>query len=243
MCGRTNLTATPEELAEAFALDEVPTLAPRYNIAPSQPMPVVRMDASRRKRRLAHLRWGLVPRWAADPAIGGRMINARSETARTRAAFKDPFRERRCLVPASGFYEWRRAERGRQPYLLRRRDGRLMGLAALWDRWQPPPTANEKGDALESCAILTTPANELVARLHDRMPLVLDPADYERWLDPAVTDPRQLEPLLRPYPAEEMIAIPVSPRVNSPNNDDPGCLEPVEDEPDANPAPRQRSLF
>ena len=241
MCGRTNLTATPEELAEAFALDELPTLEPRYNIAPSQPMPVVRMDGSRRRRRLALLRWGLVPRWAADPGVAGRMINVRAETARTRAAFKDPFRERRGLVPATGFYEWRRAERGRQPYLLRRRDGRPMGLAAVWDRWEPPPRENEGRDALESCAILTTPANELVARLHDRMPLVLDPGDYELWLDPAVTDPRRLEPLLRPYPAEEMVAIPVSPRVNSPNNDDPGCLEPVD--PDAGPAPRQRSLF
>jgi putative SOS response-associated peptidase YedK len=143
-------------------------------------------------------------------------------------------------VPATGFYEWRRAEGSRQPYLLRRRDGRPMGLAAVWDRWEPPATADAAGEVLESCAILTTPANELVARLHDRMPLVLDPADYELWLDPAVTDPRRLQPLLRPYPAELRMAIPVSPRVNSPHHDDPECLAPVD--PDTT-GPRQRSLF
>ncbi|HEY7510907.1 MAG TPA: SOS response-associated peptidase [Vicinamibacteria bacterium] len=241
MCGRTNLTVTPEELAEAFALDEVPSLAPRYNIAPTQPMPAVRVDASRRKRRLSLLRWGLVPHWAADPKIGARMINARSETAARLAAFRDPLRERRCLVPASGFYEWRRAEKSRQPYLLRRRDGKLMALAGLWDRWRPAPGDPRHAEAIESCTILTTPANELVARLHDRMPLVLDPADYDLWLDPAVRDPERLAALLRPFPAEEMVAIPVSPRVNSPDNDDPALLEPVEPAP--LPEPRQRTLF
>lgn len=240
MCGRTNLTATPEELAEAFALDEVPVLAPRYNIAPSQPMPAVRMEAARRTRRLGQLRWGLVPHWASDPAEGARLINARSESAHTRAAFREPFRERRCVIPATGFYEWRRIERSRQPYLLRRRDGRPMGLAGVWDRWRPPANA-EAHEAIESCAILTTPANELVARLHDRMPLVLDPRDYEQWLDPELTDPRLLRPLLRPYPAEEMVAIPVSPRVNSPHNDDPTLVDPVDL--DASPEPAQRSLF
>jgi putative SOS response-associated peptidase YedK len=240
VCGRTSLTATPAELAEAFDLDEPPSLAPRYNIAPSQPMPVVRMDAARRKRRLTLLRWGLVPASASDPAVGARLINARSETARSRAAFRDPFRERRCLVPASGFYEWRRAGGGRQPYLLRRRDGQPMGLGGVWDRWQPP-TGAKAHEPIESCAILTAPANELVAQLHDRMPLVLDAADYELWLDPDVKDPGRLQALLRPYPAAEMVAIPVSPRVNSPNNDDPTCVEPVDLE--ANPEPQQRSLF
>ncbi|HVR71187.1 MAG TPA: SOS response-associated peptidase [Vicinamibacteria bacterium] len=238
MCGRTSLTATPEELAEAFALDEPPAVVPRYNIAPTQPMPAVRVHPATGRRRLGLLRFGLVPHWAADPAVGARLINARSETARTRAAFRDPFRERRCLVPATGFYEWRRAGRGRQPYLLRRRDGRPMGLAAVWDRWRPPTGAGGP-DAIESCAILTTPANELVARLHDRMPLVLPAADYSLWLDPAVTDPARLRALLRPYPAEEMVAIPVSPRVNSPHNDDPSLLDPV----DLDAQPHQRTLF
>lgn len=241
MCGRTNLTATPEELAEAFALDEadLPEMAPRYNIAPTQPMPVVRMDAALRKRRLALLRWGLVPRDAPGPDTGARMINARSETASTRAAFRGPFRERRCLIPASGFYEWRRVDQSPQPYLLRRRDGKVMALAGLWDRWRPGASRAEGHEPVESCTILTTAANELVARLHDRMPVLLDPADHERWLDPDVKDPRELLTLLRPYPAEEMVAIPVSPRVNSPQNDDPSLLEPVE----AEPQPRQRTLF
>jgi putative SOS response-associated peptidase YedK len=240
VCGRTSLTATPEELAEAFALDEVPELAPRYNIAPTQPMPAVRVHATTHKRRLGLLRFGLVPHWARDPSVGARLINARSETAQTRAAFRDPFRERRCLVPATGFYEWRRVNRDRQPYLLHRRDRRPMGLAGVWDRWRPPAGAQD-GEPVESCAILTTAANELVARLHDRMPLVLDPADYALWLDPDVTDPARLLPLLRPYPAEEMAAVPVSPRVNSPHNDDPSLVEPI-DLPDSC-EPRQRTLF
>ena len=242
MCGRTTLTATPEELAEAFALDaaEVPALEPRYNIAPTQPMLAVRVDAARRRRRLSPLRWGLVPRWAGDPAVGARMINARSESAATRAAFREPFRERRCILPASGFFEWRRVDRSRQPYLFRLRDGRALGLAGVWDRWRPPADA-EGGEAIESCAILTTPANELVARLHDRMPLILHPDDYGRWLDPALQDPRALATLLRPFPAEEMMAVPVSPRVNNPRHDDPSLVQPLEREPDSQP--RQRSLF
>jgi putative SOS response-associated peptidase YedK len=238
VCGRTNLTATPEELAEAFALDEIPALAPRYNIAPTQPIPAVRVHASG-KRRLGLLRFGLVPHWAKDASVGARLINARSETAKARPAFKEPFRERRCLVPATGFYEWRRVDRSRQPYLVRRKDGRPMGLAAVWDLWRPAPRA--EGEPIESCAILTTPANELVARLHDRMPLVLDAADYALWLDPEVMDPNRLLPLLRPYPAEEMVALPVSPRVNSPHNDDPSLVEPIEAA--DTPQPQQRTLF
>jgi putative SOS response-associated peptidase YedK len=241
MCGRTNLTATPEELAEAFALDEVPSLAPRYNIAPSQPMPLVRVDGAQRRRRLSHARWGLVPRWAADPKVGARMINARAETVARLPAFRDPFRERRCLVPASGFYEWRRGEKSRQPYLLRHRDGRLLALGGLWERWRPAPHDPRHAETIESCAVLTTPANELVARLHDRMPLIVRPEDYDAWLDPDLRDPERLAALLRPFPAEEMVAVPVSPRVNSPDNDDPGLLEPVEPRPD--PEPRQRTLF
>ena len=240
MCGRTNLTATPEELAAAFELDEVPALSPRYNIAPSQPVPVVRVEASRRKRRLSLVRWGLVPHWAGDPKVGARMINARAETVARLPAFRDPFRERRCLVPASGFYEWRRVEKGRQPYLLRHREGRLLALAGVWDRWRPAPGDLGQDEPIESCAVLTTPANELVARLHDRMPLILPPDDYDLWLDPKVQDPDRLAALLRPFPAEEMVAIPVSPRVNSPDNDDPGLLEPVEAAPEP---PRQRTLF
>jgi putative SOS response-associated peptidase YedK len=242
MCGRTNLTATPAELAEAFALDEaeMPALTPRYNIAPTQPMPVVRLDAARCRRRLALLRWGLVPAGAADLGVGARMINARSETVCTRTAFRDAFRQRRCLIPASGFYEWRRVEGIHQPYLLRRRDGRVMALAGLWETWAPPPSPTGASEPVESCTILTTSANELVARLHDRMPVVLDPADYEQWLDVGAAA-ASLLPLLRPCPAAEMVAIPVSPRVNSPANDDASLVEPID--PEAVAQPRQRTLF
>jgi putative SOS response-associated peptidase YedK len=219
MCGRYALHADPDVVALQFGLDSVPEFKPSYNIAPASEVLVVK-DAA------ALARWGM----------RGRFVNLRAETVL--AKFRS---SGRCLVPASGFYEWRRAEKSRQPYLLRRRDGKLMALAGLWDRWRPAPGDPRHAEAIESCTILTTPANELVARLHDRMPLVLDPVDYDLWLDPAVRDPERLAALLRPFPAEEMVAIPVSPRVNSPDNDDPALLEPVEPAP--LPEPRQRTLF
>jgi putative SOS response-associated peptidase YedK len=168
------------------------------------------------------------------------MINARAETVVERPAYRAALRYHRCLVPATGFYEWRRGARAPQPYLIRRRDSRPMGLGAVWDHWRPPGS-DPRQMTIESCAVLTTPANALIAALHDRMPLVVDPANYELWLDPEVKDPARLQELLRPFPADEMEAIPVSARVNSPANDDPSCVEPVS--PDITPEPEQRSLF
>lgn len=219
MCGRFNQTASGEEVAEAFGLDEAPELAPRYNIAPSQPVAVVGLQPKTGRRGLARLAWGLVPR----TALGGEkgLINARSETAWEKPSFREAFRRRRCLVPATGFYEWQRLDaRRRQPWLLRLASGRLFALAGLWE----PAPARGAGPTF---TILTTEPNELARPIHDRMPVLLDPADYARWLDPGLTLPDDVRPLLRPFPAEAMEAYPVTTAVNDPRFDDPACLAPA----------------
>ena len=230
MCGRFQLKP-PEDWMEEFGLNEPPDLTPRYNIAPSQEVIAVREAGGEREAAL--LKWGLVPYWAEDPAVGNRMINARAESVDRRPAFREPFRKRRCLVPADGFYEWRRVGRARDPFLIKMADGHTFGFAGVWDRWK-------KEDArIESCAILTTAANELVAPIHDRMPVILDRESYDLWLDPDA-DEEEIRALLRPFPSDRMIAFPVSPRVNSPAVDDPECEREVEAPP---LAPEQKSLF
>jgi putative SOS response-associated peptidase YedK len=229
MCGRFTLATAPEVLAEHFDLDEIPDLRPRYNIAPTQNVPAVRLiiedgqRRQRRQRRLHLLRWGLIPSWAKDRSIGNRMINARSETAADKPSFCRALRRRRCLVVADGFYEWQRQGRARQPYLIRMRDRRPFGIAGLWEQWVSPD-----GEAIESCTLLTTTPNELVGQIHDRMPVILHPKDYDLWLDPQTQDPAALKDLLRPCPADVLEAFPVSTRVNSPALDDPGCIEPLD---------------
>ncbi len=225
MCGRFTLTTTAEDLANCFELSQPLGLAPRYNIAPTQQVAAVRaVVEDGGERRLLLLRWGLVPSWARDLRVGNRMINARAETASQKPAFRSAFRARRCLVPADGFFEWRRRGKQRQPHYIQMRDGRPFAFAGLWERWVDPET----GQVVESCTLLTTTPNELVETIHDRMPVILQPGDYDRWLDPQVNDPAQLEPLLRPFPADEMTAFPVSTRVNSPRNDDPACISRME---------------
>lgn len=220
MCGRFTLKTTAEVLAEHFELPEVPVLVPRYNIAPSQTVAVVRGGAEPAGRELTGLRWGLIPSWAEDPGIGNRMINARAETVAEKPAFRSAFRRRRCLIVADGFYEWRRQDGRTQPFYFRLRDGGPFAIAGLWERW-------EKGDEpIESCTLLTTGANDVVGPVHDRMPVVLDPAEYGRWLDPRVDRPEGLQPLLQPYPGERMVALPVGRHVNDPRHDDPRCIEP-----------------
>ena len=233
MCGRFTLATAPQALAELFELDEVPDLSPRYNIAPTQDAPVVRLVTSEerggRPARVLHLlRWGLVPSWAEDPTVGYRMINARAETAARKPAYRAAFRRRRCLVLADGFYEWKTLGRGRkQPHLCRMKDGRPFAFAGLWERWKGP-----KDERLESCTLLTCQPNELCAEVHDRMPVILAPGDYDRWLDPELQDAAELEALLAPYPAGEMVSFPVSPRVGNARLDDPGCVAPLAEEPD-----------
>ena len=225
MCGRYSLKTPADTLAEHFQLATSPFVSPRFNIAPSQPIAVIRMHVLQKDRECVQVRWGLIPSWAKDPSIGNKMINARAETVAEKPAFRGPLARSRCLVPADGYYEWQREDRrGRrkQPFYVRLRDGRPFAFAGLWERWTGPD-----GKAVETCAILTTEPNESLKDIHDRMPVILAQADYDQWLDPAVRQAQLLQPLLRPYPPEDMTAYPVSLRVNDPGHDDPGCIEPL----------------
>ena len=221
MCGRFTLRTPAAAIAEQFAPLAVPDFAARFNVAPSQPVPVVRTRGEG-LRELVWLRWGLVPSWAKDPAIGNRLINARAESAAAKPAFRAAMRRRRCLVVADGFYEWQRTGRAKQPYFLRLHGDRPFAFAGLWEAWEAPDHST-----LETCTILTTAANELVRPIHDRMPVILPASSYSAWLDPAIEDPRQLMPLLVPYASDEMEAQPVGNFVNSPSHDSPHCLEPA----------------
>ncbi|MBZ5588710.1 MAG: SOS response-associated peptidase [Acidobacteriia bacterium] len=217
MCGRFTQAAPGEVIAELFDLPEVPKLAPRHNIAPTQAVAAVRTVAGG-GRELAWLHWGLIPSWAKERAIGSRLINARAETVAEKPAFRAALRSRRCLVLADGFFEWQRLGTRKQPYFISFRDRRPFAFAGLWELWQ-----GEGGDPIESCTIITTTANDVVAPVHDRMPVILDPDDHKVWIDAAVLDPGSVVRLLRPHPAGGMQAYPVSPRVNSPGNDDESC--------------------
>jgi putative SOS response-associated peptidase YedK len=219
VCGRFTLRTPAKVLAELFDVANVPDREPHYNIAPTQAVAVVRLQAGGEGRELARMRWGLIPAWAGDPAIGNRLINARSETVATKPAFRQAFRSRRCLIPADGFYEWERLSGRKQPYYIRLKGDRPFGFAGLWEKWERAEVP------IESCTILTTQANELVGSIHDRMPVIISPDDYALWLDPRCQDSRKLEALLRPFPAAEMTACPVSMLVNNPRNDLERCTE------------------
>jgi putative SOS response-associated peptidase YedK len=221
MCGRFTLRTPAAAIAEQFALLGVPDFAARFNVAPSQQVAVIRMRGEA-ERELVWLRWGLVPSWAKDSAIGNRLINARAESAAEKPAFRAAMRRRRCLLVADGFYEWRRAGRTKQPYFIHLRGNRPFAFAGLWEAWESPDHSR-----LETCTILTTAANELVRPIHDRMPLILPASGYSAWLDPAIEDRRQLMPMLVPYPSGEMEAEPVGDFVNSPSHDSPQCLDPA----------------
>jgi putative SOS response-associated peptidase YedK len=223
MCGRFTLRTPASAIAEQFSLLEVPDLQPRFNIAPSQPVAVVRADPQQvNQRQFVFLHWGLVPSWAKDAMIGNRMTNARAETAADKPSFRTAMKRRRCLIVADGFYEWQTVGKRRQPMYIHMRDGRPFGFAGLWETWE-----GADHSALESCTILTTSANDLVWPIHDRMPVIIAPADYATWLDSAMQQAEPIFPLLRPYPPEEMETYPVSTRVNSPARDDAACVERV----------------
>jgi len=224
MCGRFTLRASASVIAEHFSIFELPPFSPRFNIAPSQPVAVVRLASPPSGRELVWLHWGLIPSWAKDPAIGNRMINARAETAAEKPAYRAAMRRRRCLLPADGFYEWQKAGRAKQPHFIRMKDDRPFAFAGLWETWEGPDNSY-----IESCTVLTTEPNDVVRPIHDRMPVILDPKNYEQWLDTTTEDPTGLLPLLRPYPSEQMRADPVNTLVNSPANDEPGCIEPERD--------------
>jgi putative SOS response-associated peptidase YedK len=222
MCGRFTMTVDPAQLRDAFPwLDIREDWEPRFNIAPTQPVAVI---ANRGDKRLDFFRWGLIPSWAKDPTIGNRLINARAETLAEKASFRNAYRRRRCLVLADGFYEWRTEanKKCKQPMYIRMKTSKPFGFAGLWEIWNSPD-----GSQVFSCAIITTEPNQLLSGIHNRMPVILEGEAYTQWLEPTEKSPQDLQELLKPYPSDELVAFPVSTLVNSPDNDTPGCIEPL----------------
>lgn len=217
MCGRYALIVVGDgSLQRRFSLEELLDVPPRYNVAPTQTLPVIVRQSP---NHIQMMRWGLIPSWAKDATIGTRMINARAETVAEKPAFRTPLRSHRCLVPASGFYEWKREGTSKQPYFIHLKDEPLFAFAGLYDRWRDP-----QGQDVWSYTIITTAANAVTAPVHDRMPVILRREDEDEWLNADNTEPEHLLPLLRPYPADAMEAYPVSSAVNSPRNDAPDLV-------------------
>ncbi len=220
MCGRFVLTADTDAVQMAFNLtDAGPSLAPRFNIAPSQPIAVITNDDP---QALTYHQWGLIPSWAKDPKIGNRMINARSETAAEKPSFRAAFKRRRCLIPTTGFFEWKQTDDGKVPMFIHMQDRQVFAFAGLWEVWYSP-----EGDELRTATILTTEPNEFMADIHNRMPVILQAKDYETWLAAGDQKADDLMPLMKPFPADLMKAYPVSKFVNSPRNDTPETIEPL----------------
>lgn len=218
MCGRFTLRARANQIAEAFGTSDVPEFSSRYNIAPTQQVPTISLKDG--KRHFSFRRWGLIPSWAKDEKIGNSLINARAETVAEKPAFRSAFKRSRCLIVTDGFYEWQKTDQKlKQPYFIHMKNDQPFAFAGLAERWK-------NGDeVLESCTVITTDPNPLMARLHDRMPVILPPEEYDLWLDPEFQGKEKLLSLLRPYSDEEMEAYPVSTTVNSPKNETASCLE------------------
>jgi len=223
MCGRFLLAVDPAEIQDAFPDFEFPSaIEPRFNIAPSQPVLVVPNDNS---SKADYFLWGLIPSWAKDPSIGVRLINARSETLSEKPTFRGPYKYHRCLVVASGFYEWQQKPnaKSKTPFHFRLKNGKPFAFAGLWDEWHSPD-----GSQVKSCTIITTSPNEIAIAVHDRMPVILSSSNYSRWLDPNPKSPNDLKSLLIPYPSEEMMMSEVTSYVNNPKNGGPNCITRVE---------------
>jgi putative SOS response-associated peptidase YedK len=211
MCGRFAQRSDSKKLAKEFKVAEVPQVEARYNVAPTQNILGVRTVAD--EREMTFFKWGLIPSWAKDTSMGARLINACSETVKEKPSFRQAFKQRRCIIPADGFYEWRREGGTKQPFFFRMRDERPFGFAGLWEKWE-----GEGGEVINSCTILTTEANAVLRPVHDRMPVILHPDDYSLWLEGDERERALVGELLRPFPAEEMTGYPVSSLVNSPGN-------------------------
>jgi putative SOS response-associated peptidase YedK len=225
MCGRVRLSSDVSEIKLVFSIPPhrpPPNFAPTWNGAPTDTLPVVRNDAKAGERSLDLLRWGLVPYWAKDIKVGFANINAKAEGIESRPAFREAFQRRRCLVPVDNFYEWKKTSTGKQPYAVALADRGLMALAGLWENWR-----SSAGEWVRSFAIITTTPNELCAALHNRMPVVLQPETWPQWLGEEPVDPKRLKALLAPFPAQEMVAWPVSPRVGNVKNDDESLIGPI----------------
>jgi putative SOS response-associated peptidase YedK len=225
VCGRARLSSDVSEIKLVFSIPPhrpTPNIAPSWNVAPTDPLPVVRYDAKAGERSLEVMRWGLVPFWAKDIKVGFANINAKAEGIDRKPAFREAFTRRRCLVPVDNFYEWKKSGTTRQPYAVALADRRLMALAGLWETWRSPAA-----ERVRSFAIVTTDPNELCAHLHDRMPVILKPDVWPLWLGEEAADVPQLKALLTPYPAEEMTCWPVSARVGNVRNNDPSLIEPM----------------
>ena len=224
MCGRFNVHDLSGALLWLFDMSDGPSQPDRYNITPSQPIVAVRPVSEDGAREAALLRWELVPCWAKDAAIGARMINARAETVAEKPSFRTAFRQRRCLIPARGYYEWPKEDGGKQPYHIHMKDGKPFAFVGLWEHWQGPD-----GNAIESCTIITTEANGATHAIHPRMPVIVDREDFDTWLDPGAKGGETQKALLRPYTGEERMKVDkVGRDVNSPRNDHPGCIDPVD---------------
>jgi putative SOS response-associated peptidase YedK len=224
MCGRYRISRRKQILEEHFDCppDDL-DWTPRFNVAPTQPIPIIGQHPKEPVRELSLMRWGLIPSWAKDASGAARMINARSETASSRPAFRDLLKSRRCLIPADGFYEWSRTG-AKQPYCFEVNEGELFAFAGLWDRWKDPG-----GNWVKTCSILTTIPNAVTSAVHDRMPAILDPESYDLWLDPGMQNVAAMSELLKPYDARLMRCYPVSTRINHVVNDDEECSRPMEE--------------
>jgi putative SOS response-associated peptidase YedK len=224
MCGRYRLSRRKQVIEEYFDTgDWQDDWSPRYNVAPTQPVPVIRQNPKEPARELSLMKWGLVPHWAKDSSVAASMINARSETATTKPGFRDPLKFRRCLIPADGFYEWKRMGASKQPYCIEVNNGELFAFAGLWDGWRDP-----SGEWTRTCSILTTTPNAVTSYVHDRMPVILAPDSYDLWLDPGMQDVAAISELLKPYDARLMRRYPISSRINHVANDDEECSRLVE---------------
>jgi putative SOS response-associated peptidase YedK len=233
MCGRYRLSRRKQMIEDYFGtVSGEDDWNPRYNIAPTQPVPVIRQNPKEPVRELSLVRWGLIPSWARDSSAVASMINARSETANAKPAFRDALKSRRCLIPADGFYEWQRIGSAKHPYCFEINEGELFAFAGIWDRWK-----DATGATIGTCSILTTTPNAVTSAIHDRMPVILDPDSYDLWLDPGMRNVVVASELLKPYDARVMRSYPISTRINHVANDDEECSRPVEF------APTQNRLF
>lgn len=228
MCGRFTFFSKIEAIKRLLKIDSLnipdddDLFGPRYNIAPSQEILAARVNSETGERVLTPLRWGLIPFWAKDKSIGNKTINARGEEVFSKPAFRAAAKKRRCLIPADGFYEWKKAAGGKQPFLIKMKNNQPFAFAGLWEQWEG------EGETIESCTILTTQANELVSQLHHRMPVILSEKDYTEWLDPNNQDKDKLAKLILPFPSDDLSMHPVSNLVNSPRNDNPRLIEKIE---------------